>query len=69
MNKKEFDYEKKLLELKAKKNLEKHELKMKELEYARKSDEVKHDLDLQQIRIKSAEIKRGIMLKSQERRY
>ena len=42
---------------------------MKELEYARKSDEVKHDLDLQQIRIKSAEIKRGIMLKSQERRY
>ena len=69
MNKKEFDYKKKLLELEALKDLEKHELKMKELEYARKSDEVKHDLDLQQIRIKSAEIKRGIMLKNQERRY
>ncbi|HUS51313.1 MAG TPA: hypothetical protein VMZ91_14185 [Candidatus Paceibacterota bacterium] len=42
---------------------------MKELEFRRESDVLHHEKELERNRIKSAEIKRTIMLKGQEKRY
>ena len=43
----------------------KHELSMRELEYARKSLSIKHEQELERQRIKSAEIKRNLIRKSE----
>lgn len=47
----------------------KHEKKMIQLEFIRETERLKHEWEKERGRIKSAEIKRVIALKSQNRRY
>ena len=60
MKKKEFEYQKKLIELELVKSKEKHIMHMKELEYVRESDKIHHDRELERGRIKSAEIRKSM---------
>ncbi len=56
MNKKEFDLEKELVELK-------HKFKMEELKFMRENDRLHHERELERGRIKSAEIRKSQMRK------
>ncbi|HUS51315.1 MAG TPA: hypothetical protein VMZ91_14195 [Candidatus Paceibacterota bacterium] len=66
---KNFLEEKELIKLQTQLEKYKHEIVMKELEFRRESDVLHHEKELERNRLKSAEIKRTIMLKGQERRY
>ncbi len=69
MPSKDFEEKKELIKLQLKADKEIIKLKMKELEYKRESDEIRHLKEKERLRIKSAEIKRTIMLRNQEGRY
>lgn len=60
---KEFVERTALINLQHKKDLEKHDLKMKELEYQRESNRLFHERELERGRIKSAEIRKAQMRK------
>jgi len=65
----EFLERKKLIEMQKDLEKYKHKIIMSELEFRRESDRIHHEKELERGRIKSAEIRKTIMLKDQERRY
>jgi len=69
MESRRFIEEKELIKLQTQLENYKHQLVMEEMEFRRKSDEIHHKRELERGRIKSAEIKKTIMLKGQEKRY
>jgi len=66
---KEFEERKALIDLQHKNNLETHDLKMKELEYQRESNRLFHEREMERGRIKSAEIRKMQLRKSDPYKY
>ena len=65
----ELEEWKKLMELQAEKEREKHDLKMEELKYKRESDRLHHEREKERQRIKMAEIRKNHELKQKFRRF
>ncbi len=60
---KEFEENKKLIEMQKVADLEKHEMKMKQLEFFRESNRIFHERELERGRIKWAEMRKNQMRK------
>ncbi len=60
---KEFEENKKLIEMQKVADLEKHEMKMKQLEFFRGSNRIFHERELERGRIKWAEMRKNQMRK------
>ena len=65
----EFLEKKELIRMQKELEKYKHKLVMEELIFRRESDKSHHERELERGRIKSAEIKKTILLKGQEKRY
>ena len=64
---KEFLEKKKIIEMETECRNIKHKLKMMELEYIRQSEHVKHEQEMTRGRIRTAEIRKTMLLKSRGR--
>lgn len=69
INKKEFELKKAIIELEIKMQNQQHINKMEELKYIRDTNRIQHENEMERIRIKTAEIKRTIMMRDHAKQY